>query len=92
MVFFGFTTIWSFATPPIRRSPLSLRATTDGSMRLPRSVGTTLGMRFRTEATSVLVVPRSMPTMRGFSAMKVEPSTLRGELPPSNTPSPRGLS
>src|SRR5215469_345899 len=90
MVFFGFTTIWSFAIFPIRRSPFSLSATTEGRTRFPRSVGTTLGIRFRTEATRVLVVPRSIPTMRGFSDMGgVEPSTLLGEPSPSNTP-PRG--
>src|SRR5215813_3875701 len=69
MVFLGFTTIWSLAIFPIRRSPFSLSATTEGSTRLPRSVGTTLGIRFRTEATRVLVVPRSIPTMRALSAM-----------------------
>ena len=66
MVFLGFVTSWSFATPPTRMSPRSLMATTVGRIRLPLSVGTTLGIRFRTCATQALVVPRSMPMM-GFS-------------------------
>src|SRR6266568_3133101 len=66
MVFLGFVTIWSFATPPTRYSPFAESATTLGRTRLPLSVGTTRGMRFRTCATQVLVVPRSMPRM-GFS-------------------------
>src|SRR5689334_11552588 len=63
MVFLGFVTIWSFATPPTRYSPFSESATTLGSTRLPLSVGTTRGIRLRTCATQVLVVPRSMPRM-----------------------------
>src|SRR6266536_5318091 len=66
MVFFGFVTIWSLATPPTRKSPFSLSATTRGRTRLPLAVGTTRGMRLRTCATQVFVVPRSMPRM-GFS-------------------------
>src|SRR5690242_17848467 len=86
MVFFGFTTIWSLAIFPMSRSPFSLSATTDGRTRLPLSVGTTFGMRFRTDATRVLVVPRSIPTMRGFSDMGSSPRLYAGEAPPSNTP------
>src|SRR5271166_4366386 len=82
MVLVGLTTIWSLATFPTSRSPLAETATTDGRMRFPRSVGTTLGMRFRTDATQVLVVPRSIPTMRGFSAMERLPSLGRGPAPP----------
>src|SRR5512136_1710583 len=63
MVFRGLVTIWSLATPPTSHSPRSERATTLGRMRLPLSVGTTRGMRLRTWATQVLVVPRSMPRM-----------------------------
>src|SRR6266545_75259 len=66
MVLRGFVTIWSLATPPTRKAPFSESATTLGSTRLPLSVGTTLGMRLRTCATQVFVVPRSMPRM-GFS-------------------------
>src|SRR3954462_5034360 len=69
MVFLGLVTIWSLATPPTSRSPLPESATTEGRIRFPRSVGTTFGIRLRTEAAHVLVVPRSIPTMRVFSAM-----------------------
>src|SRR5919106_4037260 len=69
MVFFGFVTIWSFATPPTIRSFFALTATTDGRIRFPRSVGTTLGILLRTEATQMLVVPRSIPMMRALSAI-----------------------
>src|SRR5512133_188423 len=69
MVFLGLVTIWSLATPPTTTSPLAEVATTDGRIQFPRSVGTTLGIRLRTEAAHVFVVPRSMPTMRCFSAM-----------------------
>src|SRR5436309_2408300 len=68
MVLRGLVTTWSFAIPPMSRSPLGESATTEGRIRLPLSVGTTLGTRFLTDATRVLVVPRSIPMMRGFSA------------------------
>src|SRR5437764_13907701 len=69
MVLRGFTTIWSLATFPTSRSPFSDTATTEGRMRAPRSLGTTLAILLRTYATHVLVVPRSMPSRMGFSAM-----------------------
>ncbi len=63
MVFLGFVRSWSFAAPPTRNSPRSASATTLGRMRFPLSVGTTRGMRLRTCATHVFVVPRSIPMM-----------------------------
>src|SRR5437867_3908354 len=71
MVFLGLTTIWSLATPPTRRSPFSESATTEGRIKLPLSVGTTLGTLLRTNATQVFVVPRSIPTMRGLSGVAI---------------------
>src|SRR6267378_1343174 len=68
MVFRGFTTIWSLATLPTSRSPLSLIATTLGRISEPLSLGTTRATLFRTYATQVLVVPRSMTSRMGFSA------------------------
>src|SRR5438105_14284816 len=44
-------------------------ATTEGRIRAPRSLGTTFAILLRTYATHVLVVPRSMPSRMGFSAM-----------------------
>src|SRR4051794_35488548 len=67
MVLRGFTTIWSLATLPTKRSPFSLTATTLGRMSEPLSLGTTRATLLRTYATQVLVVPRSMPSRMGFS-------------------------
>src|SRR5919106_333447 len=81
MVCFGLVTIWSFATPPTIKSFLAFTATTEGRIRFPRSVGTTLGILLRTEATQMLVVPRSMPMMRVLSAIgsgRVLACTLQG--------------
>src|SRR5213593_2016851 len=73
MVFRGFTTIWSLATLPTSRSPLSLIATTLGRISEPLSLGTTRATLFRTYATHVFVVPRSMPSRMGLSAgMKLD--------------------
>src|SRR6266849_1238758 len=55
MVLRGFTTIWSLATLPTRSAPLSL--------------GTTFAILLRTYATHVFVVPRSIPSRMGFSAI-----------------------
>src|SRR6266481_2664222 len=68
MVLRGFTTIWSLATLPTRRSPLSLIATTLGRINDPLSLGTTRATLLRTYATQVFVVPRSIPSMMGLSA------------------------
>src|SRR5512134_2879346 len=67
-------------------SPRSVSATTVGRIRLPRSVGTTFGMRARTWATQALVVPRSMPMMdfsRG-SAMTPDPCSTPPRHPRAN--------
>src|SRR5438105_4416031 len=68
MVLRGLTTIWSLATLPTSRSPLSLIATTLGRMSEPLSLGTTRATLLRTYATHVFVVPRSMPSRMGLSA------------------------
>src|SRR5512133_3216650 len=60
-------------------SPLSPSATMVGRMRLPRSVGTTFGIRLRTCATQAFVVPRSMPMM-GFSRGRAIPGSLARNL------------
>src|SRR5207248_8754974 len=68
MVLRGLTTIWSLATLPTRRSPLSLIATTLGRISDPLSLGTTRATLLRTYATHVFVVPRSMPRRMDLSA------------------------
>src|SRR5437588_6212565 len=67
MVLRGFTTIWSLATLPTSRSPLSLTATTLGRISAPLSLGTIRATLLRTYATQVLVVPRSIPSRMGLS-------------------------
>src|SRR5229473_3308591 len=69
MVLRGFTTIWSLATLPTRSSPFSETATTLGRMSAPLSLGTTFAILLRTYATHVFVVPRSIPSRMGFSAI-----------------------
>ena len=61
IVFSGFITAWRLATVPIRRSPLSLNATTDGVVRPPSAFSSTSGSPPSNIATHELVVPRSIP-------------------------------
>src|SRR4051812_12583656 len=60
-VFSGFVTAWRFAIWPTRISPLSSHATTLGVMREPSSFTITLGSRPSMMATTLFVVPRSIP-------------------------------
>ena len=57
----GFVTACRFATWPTRRSPLFVKATTDGVRRLPSGLVMTTGSPPSMTATTELVVPRSMP-------------------------------
>ena len=74
IVFSGFITAWRLATVPTRRSPLSVKATTDGVVRPPSAFSRTVGSPPSITATHELVVPRSIPivfatfprTSRGF--------------------------
>ena len=61
MVFSGLVTACLLATWPTRRSPLSVKATTDGVVRLPSELEMTTGLPPSITATTELVVPRSMP-------------------------------
>src|SRR5690242_8734801 len=60
-VFFGFVTAWRLATSPTRRSPLLVKATTEGVVRNPSAFAMTFGSPPSITATHELVVPRSMP-------------------------------
>src|SRR5512147_370065 len=62
MVPFGLRIAWRRASWPTRRSPVSVKATTDGVVRLPSLLGTTDGSPPSHTAITELVVPRSMPT------------------------------
>ena len=61
MVFSGLVTAWRLAIWPTSTSPLSSHATTLGVMRDPSSLTITLGSRPSMIATTLFVVPRSMP-------------------------------
>ncbi len=61
IVFSGFITAWRLATVPTRRSPPSVKATTDGVVRPPSEFSSTVGSPPSRMATHELVVPRSIP-------------------------------
>src|SRR5215203_5079478 len=61
IVFSGFITACRLATVPTRRSPESVKATTDGVVRPPSAFSRTVGSPPSSTATHELVVPRSIP-------------------------------
>src|ERR1700687_3939423 len=58
----GLTIAWRFANWPTSRSPVFVKATTDGVVRLPSAFGMTTGWPPSIAAMTEFVVPRSMPT------------------------------
>ena len=60
-VLVGLVTAWRLAIWPTSRSPLSVKATMDGVVRLPSEFSMTLGSPPSMMATHELVVPRSIP-------------------------------
>jgi hypothetical protein len=56
-------TAWRLAGAPTRRSPLGVKATTDGVVRAPSMLAMTLGSPPSITDTTELVVPRSIPTI-----------------------------
>ena len=61
IVFSGFITDWRLATVPTRRSPESVKATTDGVVRPPSAFSRISGSPPSITAMDELVVPRSIP-------------------------------
>ena len=61
MVLAGFVTAWRLASWPTRRSPVLVKATTDGTVRPPSAEAMTVGSPPSMTATTEFVVPRSMP-------------------------------
>src|SRR5579864_456384 len=61
MVFLGLVTACRLATCPTRRSPLLAKATTEGVVRLPSAFGITFASLPSMTATTLFVVPRSIP-------------------------------
>src|SRR5438093_11800290 len=60
-VFSGLVMAWRLATCATNRSPVLVKATTEGVVRPPSSLGMTLGSPPSITATHELVVPRSIP-------------------------------
>ncbi len=71
IVFSGFITAWRLATVPTRRSPESVKATTEGVVRPPSEFSRTVGSPPSITATQELVVPRSIPIV--FATSSVPP-------------------
>src|SRR5262249_55932534 len=61
MVLAGFVTAWRLASWPTRRSPVLVKATTDGTVRPPSAEAMTVGSPPSMTATTLFVVPRAMP-------------------------------
>src|SRR3989339_1031381 len=61
MVRSGLVTAWRFAIWPIRRSPVEVKATIEGVIRLPSVLGMTIVSLPSVMLTQLLVVPRSIP-------------------------------
>src|ERR1700744_3853989 len=55
------------ASCPTRRSPCGVKATTDGVVRDPSTLGITVGLPASVAAMTELVVPRSIPTATAIS-------------------------
>src|SRR6202043_1895925 len=60
-VFLGLVTDCRLATWPTRRSPPLVKATTEGVVRLPSAFGITFASLPSMTATTLFVVPRSIP-------------------------------
>src|ERR1700692_802424 len=61
MVFFELVPAWRLAAGPTRRSPVLVKATTDGVVRAPSEFSRTTGSPFSMMAMQELVVPKFMP-------------------------------
>src|SRR5205823_10904010 len=64
----GLVIAWRLATSPTSTSPVFEKPTTEGVVRPPSALGTTVGSPASRTATTELVVPRSIPTALGMWA------------------------
>ena len=76
MVFCGLVTAWRFAAWPTRRSPVLVKATTDGVVRAPSEFSRTTGSPPSMTDMQELVVPRSMPKILAIVVRVVRPGPL----------------
>src|ERR1700691_498853 len=76
IVFSGLVIAWRFATWPTSRSPLLVKATTDGVVRPPSSLGITLGSPPSITATTELVVPKSIPIIFAIASLLLQCTVL----------------
>ena len=65
----GLVIAWRLATSPTSTSPVFEKPTTEGVVRPPSALGTTVGSPASRTATTELVVPRSMPTALGMMCL-----------------------
>src|SRR5438270_9962517 len=70
MVFSGLVTAWRLAICPTRTSPLSSHPTTDGVSREPSSLTMTLASLPSITATTLFVVPRSIPIILPIEVLR----------------------
>src|SRR5215217_5966487 len=81
IVFSGFITACRLATVPTRRSPESVKATTDGVVRPPSAFSMISGSPPSMAAMAELVVPRSIPIVFAtFIPPKLRLRNLSGSL------------
>src|SRR5918911_1834544 len=71
-VLVGLVTAWRLATVPTRRSPLCVKATTDGVVRPPSAFSITVGSPPSRTAMHEFVVPRSMPMVLAMCSSPLE--------------------
>ena len=69
-------TAWRLATSPTSTSPFLANATMDAVVRDPSALAITVGSPPSSTATTELVVPRSMPTARAMSCLRITGSYL----------------
>src|SRR5215203_1667762 len=68
MVLAGLVTAWRLASCPTSRSPVLVKATTDGMVRPPSADAMTVGSPPSITATTEFVVPRSIPMILPMAA------------------------
>src|SRR4051812_23758603 len=79
-VLVGLVTAWRLATVPTRRSPLCVKATTDGVVRPPSLFSMTVGSPPSSTAMHELVVPRSIPMVFAMCCAPLEISVCLAQI------------